>query len=61
MRVALVASLLSPIREAEANGPHAVIVDLARGLTVRGHDVTVYAAAGSRAAGVRIVGLAVAP
>ena len=31
MRIALTASLVSPILEAEANGPHAVIVDLARG------------------------------
>ncbi|MGH2417734.1 MAG: hypothetical protein ACRDFY_05325, partial [Candidatus Limnocylindria bacterium] len=55
MRIALVASLVSPLRLAEANGPHAVIVDLARGLAGCGHRVTVYAAAGSAAAGVRIV------
>lgn len=47
MRVALVASLVSPLRVAEANGPHAIIVDLARGLGARGHDVTIYAAEGS--------------
>lgn len=54
MRIALVASLVSPIRAAEANGPHAVIVDLARGLTKRGHRVTVYAAAGSVADGIDV-------
>lgn len=47
MRIALVASLVSPIRAAAANGPHAVIRDLARGLLSRAHDVTIYAARGS--------------
>ena len=61
MRVAMVASLVSPIRAAEANGPHAVIVDLARGLTARGHRVSVYAAAGSVADGVDIVEIPVDP
>jgi len=61
MRVAVVASLVSPIRVAEANGPHAVIVDLARGLTARGHRVSVYAAAGSVADGVDIVEIPVDP
>ena len=51
MRVALVASPVSPILPAEANGPHAVIADLACGLGQRGHDVTVYAAAGSSVPG----------
>lgn len=55
MRVALVASLVSPLRRAEANGPHAVIIDLARGLTARGHRAVVYAAAGSVAEGIEIV------
>ncbi len=54
MRIALVASLVSPIREAAANGPHAVILDLARGLTGLGHSVVVYAAAGSEADGVEV-------
>jgi glycosyltransferase involved in cell wall biosynthesis len=61
MRAALVASLVSPIRPPEANGPHAVIVDLARGLGARGHDVTVYAAAGSVAEGCTIVEVRVEP
>lgn len=47
MRVAMVTSLVSPLRQAEANGPHAVVIDLARGLTSRGHEVRVYAASGS--------------
>lgn len=61
MRVALVASLVSPIRTAEANGPHSVIVDLARGLADRGHQVEVYAAAGSVVDGVRVIEIEVEP
>lgn len=55
MRVALVASLVAPLREPQANGPQSVIVDLARGLTARGHAVQVYAAAGSSVEGVEVV------
>ena len=55
MRIALTASLVSPILEAEANGPHTVIVDLARGLAERGHDVVVFAAEGSYAPDVDLV------
>ncbi|MEO8510360.1 MAG: glycosyltransferase [Chloroflexota bacterium] len=61
MRVALVASLVSPLRAAEANGPHAVIVDLARGLGARGHQVTVYAAEGSVADGINLCQIPVDP
>ncbi len=55
MRVAVVTSLVSPLRPAEANGPHAVVRDLSRGLDARGHDVTIYAAPGSVADGSRVV------
>lgn len=61
MRIAMVTSLVSALQPAEANGPHAVVIDLARGLTLRGHDVKVYAAAGSVAEGVDIVPVPVAP
>ncbi|MGH2401819.1 MAG: glycosyltransferase [Candidatus Limnocylindria bacterium] len=61
MRIALVASLVSPIRAAAANGPHAVILDLARGLTGLGHAATVYAAAGSEADGVELREIPVEP
>ncbi len=61
MRVALVASLVSPIRQAEANGPHSIILDLARGLDARGHETTIFAARGSSARGVRIHEVDVAP
>ena len=55
MRVAITTSLVAPLRAAEANGPHAVVIDLARGLSARGHEVTVYATAGSVAEGVDVV------
>lgn len=61
MHVALVASLVSPILAAEANGPHAVMLDLARGLAGTGERVTVYAAAGSVADDVEIVEMPVEP
>ena len=61
MRIALVASLVSPIRQAEANGPHSIILDLARGLGARGHDTVVFAARGSSARGAAIRGIDVAP
>ena len=54
MRIALVASLVGPIRPAAANGPHSVILDLARGLGARGHEIVVFAARGSVARGVAI-------
>jgi glycosyltransferase involved in cell wall biosynthesis len=55
MDVALVASIVTPIRSAAANGPHAIIADLAHGLLRRGHRVSVYAAAGSQLPGVPLV------
>lgn len=61
MHVALVASLVAPIRRAEANGPHSVIADLAHGLMERGHRVTIYAAEGSVVDGLTINEVAVGP
>lgn len=55
MDIGLVAALVAPIRDGAANGPHALIVDLARGLRVRGHRVTVYAATGSRLPGIDVI------
>ncbi len=60
MRVALVTSLVSPIRPAAANGPHAVVIDLARGLVQRGHRPTIDAAAGSVVDGLDLVEVPVA-
>lgn len=61
MRIALVPSLVSPMRRAEANGPHAVIVDLARGLAARGHAITMFAAAGSVIEGFEVREIPVEP
>jgi glycosyltransferase involved in cell wall biosynthesis len=61
MRVALVTSPVAPIRPAEANGPHAVVVDLARGLRRRGHEAIIYAAEGSVVEGVEVIQVVVDP
>src|SRR5260370_41970383 len=55
MRIAVVAPLVTPIREAQLGGSQAVVADLARGLAERGHEVEVYAAAGSVIPGVTVV------
>ena len=55
MRIALVAPLIAPFREPQLGGVQTFLVDLARGLTGRGHEVTVFAARGSRVEGVRVV------
>src|SRR5260370_41202346 len=54
MRIAVVAPLVTPIREAQLGGSQAVVADLARGLAERGHEVEVYAAAGSVIPGVTV-------
>lgn len=55
MRIAIMAPLVTPIREPQAGGSQAVVADLGRGLTSRGHEVDVYAATGSVIAGVSVV------
>jgi len=55
MRIAVVAPLVTPIREPQLGGSQAVVADLARGLAERGHEVDVYAASGSVIPGVSIV------
>jgi len=55
MRIALIAPLIAPLTEPHLGGVQTFLVDLARGLTTRGHDVTVFAARGSRVDGVRVV------
>ncbi|HST88462.1 MAG TPA: glycosyltransferase [Ktedonobacterales bacterium] len=54
MRIALLAPLISPIAPPFLAGAQALVADLAAGLAARGHDVTLYAAPGSHAPGVRI-------
>ncbi|MGA7986934.1 MAG: glycosyltransferase [Candidatus Dormiibacterota bacterium] len=59
MRLALIASLVSPIREPQCGGAQAFLSDLAAGLARRGHEVDVFAASGSEIDGVRCVDVGV--
>jgi UDP-glucose:tetrahydrobiopterin glucosyltransferase len=61
VRVALIAPLVSPIRDAQLGGAQAVVADIARELGRRGHDVVVYAARGSAIQGVAIAPLDIDP
>ena len=55
MRIAFVAPLIAPLREPHLGGVQTHLVDLAAGLTRRGHEVDVFAASGSEVAGIRVV------
>jgi UDP-glucose:tetrahydrobiopterin glucosyltransferase len=61
MRVAIVAPLVSAIREPQRGGSQAFVADLARGLVARGHEVDLYCASGSLVPGVRVVDTRVDP
>ena len=54
MRIALVAPLVTPIAQPYAGGAQAMLADLAQGLLQRGHDVTLFARAGSSVPNVSI-------
>jgi glycosyltransferase involved in cell wall biosynthesis len=55
MKIAIMAPLVAAIREPQRGGSQAFVSDLARGLAGRGHDVHVYAAAGSEIPGVQVI------
>jgi glycosyltransferase involved in cell wall biosynthesis len=55
MNVAIVAPLVSQIREPHRGGSQAFLSELARGLADRGHDVHLYAASGSEVRGVEVI------
>jgi len=55
MKIAIMAPLVTAIREPQRGGSQAFVADLARGLTSRGHDVHVYAASGSQIPGVEVI------
>ena len=59
MRLAIIAPLVTPIREPQRGGSQAFICDLARGLIDRGAEVAVYAASGSELPGVPVVDVGV--
>jgi UDP-glucose:tetrahydrobiopterin glucosyltransferase len=61
MKIAIMAPLVTAIREPQLGGSQAFVADLARGLAGRGHDVHVYAASGSRIEGVQLVDTGVDP
>ena len=54
MRIAVVASPVTPLRPAQLGGAQAVVSDLAAGLVARGHDVTLHCAQGSDVPGVKL-------
>src|SRR3984885_9340073 len=61
MRIAIMAPLVTAIREPQQGGSQAFVSDLARGLVGRGHDVHVYAASGSEIPGVEVIDTGVDP
>jgi glycosyltransferase involved in cell wall biosynthesis len=61
MKIAIMAPLVTAIREPQGGGSQAFVSDLARGLVGRGHDVHVYAASGSLIPGVEVIDTGVDP
>jgi glycosyltransferase involved in cell wall biosynthesis len=61
MKIAIMAPLVTAIREPQRGGSQAFVSDLARGLVGRGHDVHVYAASGSQIPGVEVIDTGVDP
>lgn len=61
MRIGIIAPLVTPIREPQLGGSQSFLADLAVGLTVRSHDVHVYAAKGSEIPGVTVIDSVVDP
>lgn len=54
MKIAVVASPVTPLRPAQLGGAQAFLCDLAAGLANRGHDVTLHCSEGSEVEGVRL-------
>jgi len=54
VKIAVVASPVTPLRPAQLGGAQAFLSDVAVGLARRGHDVTLHCAEGSSLAGVRL-------
>jgi UDP-glucose:tetrahydrobiopterin glucosyltransferase len=61
VRIALIAPLVTAIREPQRGGSQAIVADLAAGLTSRGHLVHVYAASGSAIPGATVIDTGVDP
>jgi glycosyltransferase involved in cell wall biosynthesis len=60
VKVAVVAPLVTPLRPTATGGSQAFLVDLARGLKRRGHEVLLYCAAPSEVPGLELVQVPVA-
>ena len=61
MRIALVAPLISPIREPQIGGVATLLTDLALGIQQAGHEVSLFAASGSRMDGIHVVDTGIRP
>jgi glycosyltransferase involved in cell wall biosynthesis len=61
VKIAIMAPLVTAIREPQRGGSQAFVSDLALGLTGRGHEVHVYAASGSQIPGVEVIDTGVDP
>jgi len=61
MKIAIMAPLVTAIREPQRGGSQAFVSDLARGLTRRGHEVHVYAATGSEIPGAQVIDTGIDP
>ncbi|HLI37881.1 MAG TPA: glycosyltransferase [Streptosporangiaceae bacterium] len=61
MRIAIMAPLVTAIREPQRGGSQAFVSDLARGLAGRGHQVHVYAATGSEIPGIEVIDTGIDP
>ena len=61
MKIAVLAPLVTAIREPQRGGSQAFVSDLARGLSGRGHEVHVYAASGSEIPGVEVIDTGIDP
>jgi glycosyltransferase involved in cell wall biosynthesis len=61
MKIAIMAPLVTAIREPQRGGSQAFVSDLARGLAARGHGVHVYAASGSEIPGAEVIDTGIDP
>jgi glycosyltransferase involved in cell wall biosynthesis len=61
VKIAIMAPLVTAIREPQRGGSQAFVSDLARGLAGRGHEIHVYAASGSQIPGVEVIDTGVDP
>jgi glycosyltransferase involved in cell wall biosynthesis len=61
VKIAIMAPLVTAIREPQRGGSQSFVSDLARGLAGWGHDVHVYAATGSEIPGVEVIDTGIDP